>query len=110
MTIPSGNKLRGIARIDRVAAMFDVWSDGLLPFAMFRIKVIERGENNFLGVLNVSVQNPKTGDPEYTSGLGKTVDEALLDALESFWREVRQNLDENQLTAANFIWSESTDF
>jgi hypothetical protein len=102
--------MKGVARIDRVAAVFDIWSDGSLPFAKFKIKVIERGQNDYLGVPNIAIRNPLTGDPEYTSGLGKTIEDALVDTIRFFSREVAQNTGGKELTIADFIWSDFADF
>ena len=51
-----------------------------MPFASFKVKVIERDDGSFVGVPNVAIRSPE-GTPEWTSGLGDTVEEALADAL-----------------------------
>jgi hypothetical protein len=67
-------RIDGITRIDRVAGVFEIWPrDSDFPFAKFKVKVLERGGGDFLGVPNLAVRNADTGEPEYTSGLGKTV-------------------------------------
>jgi hypothetical protein len=106
----SNIKMIGVARIDRVAAIFDVWSDGKLPFAKFKVKIVERSGDSFLGVPNVAIRNPQTGEPEYTSGLGKTVEDALADTLIYFVREVEQCTAQRELTEDDFVWSASEDF
>jgi len=102
--------MRGVARIDRVAAVFEVWSDGTFPFAKFKVKVVERSGDGFLGIPNVAIRNQETGEPEYTSGLGKTIEEALLDTLTYFAREVEQNTGRRELSNTDFIWSAFEDF
>lgn len=104
-------KIEGIARIDRISAVFEVWPEGnAVPFAKFKVKVIERAGGDFLGVPNVAVRNPATGHPEYTSGLGKTVEEALADAIKYFLKEIKQNTPAHDLSEADFVWSASEDF
>ena len=103
-------KMRGIARIDRVAAVFDVWSDGVLPFAKFKIKIVERSGSSFLGVPNLAIRNLQTGEPEYASGLGKTIEEALTDTLFYFVKEIEQHAAQRELSVDDFVWSAVEDF
>jgi hypothetical protein len=107
---PCETKFRGIARIDRVTAIFEVWSDGFFPFAKFKVKIVERSDRSFLGVPNVAIRNASTGEPEYISGLGKTADEAMVDTLQRFVKEVEGNLPAKELSEADFVWSACEDF
>jgi hypothetical protein len=99
--------IEGLGPVERVAAMFQVgppltW----LPFAAFKVKVIERAGDTFLGVPNVAVL-AADGSPHWVSGLGDTAEEALEDALNHFVRSLdgRQDLPEDA-----FVWSDPHDF
>ena|SRR5579872_2448577 len=100
----------GVGRIDRIAAEFQIWTGNKLPFASFRIKVIERHGIGFLGVPNVNVKNSITGMPEWTSGLGETIDGALQDTLISFFLEIKTHYPEAGGTEDNFVWADPDDF
>jgi hypothetical protein len=103
-------RVDGVIRIDRVAAVFDVWVGANLPFPEFKVKIIERFGKGFLGLPNVAVRNPKTGNPECISGLGETIEDALSDTLASFFREIESNRPEHALTDDDFAWSAAEDF
>jgi hypothetical protein len=104
-------RIDGITRIDRVAGVFEIWPrDSDFPFAKFKVKVLERGGGDFLGVPNLAVRNADTGEPEYTSGLGKTVEAALADAVKYFLRSVKQHNPAAGLSEADFVWSACEDF
>jgi len=104
-------QVKGIVRIDRLAGIFEVWPDeGDFPFAKFKIKVIERAGGDFLGVPNLAVRNSTTGDPEYISGLGQSIEGALVDTIKYFFREVKQHTPAKGLAEADFVWSACEDF
>ena len=99
-------RIPGIARIDRVVAEFDVWTDGMtLPFAKFKVKIVERTDD-FLGVVNVAIKNQVTGYPEWIGGNGWSVEEALEDAIRYFLREVEKYAPPRPLTDEDFEWSD----
>ena len=102
--------IAGIARIDRVVGVFEVWSDGTLPFAKFKVKVLERAGGEFLGTPNVAVRNLTTGEPEYVSGLGRTSEDALTEAIKYFLEEARDHSPPTGLTETCFVWSAAEDF
>jgi hypothetical protein len=91
----------------RVAATFQIgppleW----LPFPSFKVKVLERGDDSFLGVPNVSAK-ALDGSPQWTSGLGNTVEQALEDTLNYF---VKSLDDRRDLPEAAFIWTDPEQF
>lgn len=102
--------MEGVARIDRVAALFEAWTDDSFPFAKFKIKVLERRANDLLAVSNVLVRNITSGEPEYVSGLGSSVEEAVSDLLTRFMAGVRENTPPTGLTEDDFEWSAYEDF
>ena len=100
----------GIRRIDRVVAELDVWLDHSFPFARIKVKVIERGRDDFLAVANVSVRNLTSREREYISGLAGTSDDAVRDLLTRFVAGVRDNTPAGGLSEADFEWSAPEDF
>lgn len=101
----------GIVRIDKVAALLDVWLDpNLFPFPKLRVKVLERSSNDFLAVTNVLPRDPKTGELGYVSGLGGSIDESVDDLLCRFVADVRKYSETRTMTAADFEWSAAEDF
>jgi hypothetical protein len=101
---------KGVIGIDRVAEVFEIWTDERLPFAKFKIKVLERKNGGFLGVPNVAVRNPVTGEPEWISGLGLTISEALADTLKSFFSEIDGHASQAMFDDCAFAWSDPEEF
>jgi hypothetical protein len=106
----SNTTVPGAIRIDRVATVFEVWADQRLPFAKFRVKILERSPNDFVGVADVAIRNPRTRNAEFTSGLGHTIEETLKDTLNYFFREIENNKPDRDLTEDDFVWSAPEDF
>jgi hypothetical protein len=100
----------GVRRIDRVVAQFEVWLDETFPFAKTKVKVLERSPGDFLAVPNLAVRNLTSREPEYISGLGSTVEEAVNDLLVRFVSGVRKHSPISGLTESNFEWSAPEDF
>lgn len=100
-------KIDGLGPIARVAAVFEIGPPlELLPFAKFKVKIIERDDGSFLGVPNVA----KVGldwQPEWIGGLGASVEEALEDALRNFVQSLGNRTD---LAEDSFAWAEPEDF
>jgi hypothetical protein len=99
---------RGYTVVSRVAAMFEIGPPlpDPLPFASFRVKVLERNSGSFSAHLNVAVRGAD-GYPDCYAGLGDTPDDALADALDYFWRAVEcsgANRDED------FVWADSPEW
>jgi hypothetical protein len=103
-------KVAGIGRIDRVVATFEVWSDGSLPFAKFKIKIVERIGGDFAGFANVAIRGSVTGDPEWVAGLGDSAEQALRDTLDYFFKEIEQHAENRSLTSDDFEWADPADF
>ncbi len=110
--------MRGIIRIDRVVANFEVWPDGQFPFAKFKVKILSRLEadsseslpGNFLAVPNVAIRSIIDNEADYTSGIGNTVQEALSDLLVRFIEQAQENIPANGFKDSDFVWSECEDF
>ncbi len=100
----------GVIRIDKVVVYLEVWFDGTFPFAKMKVKVLDRSKGDYLAVPNLAFRNPVSGAPEYTSGLGNTIEEAVDDLLVRFVSEVRSCKSGDELTDADFEWSAPEDF
>jgi len=109
MTQPD-DEIEAVVRIDRVAEVFEIWPAGEFPLAKFKVKVLQREGAQFLGVPNIAIKSPVTGEPEWTSGLGDSIEEALDDALRYFFREVQDSCYDRPLTEDDFCWASSEDF
>jgi hypothetical protein len=100
----------GVMRIDKVVAMLEVWLDATFPFAKIKVKVVDRSKGGLIAVPNLAFRNPRSGEPEYTSGLGDTAEEAVNDLLVRFVSEVRSQKPSHELTEEDFEWSAPEDF
>jgi len=99
-----------VVQISRVAAVFEVWVEQDIPIAAFKVKVLERQTGDFLAVPNIAVRNAGTRQPEWTSGLGASIEEALVDALKYFFMEIGQNMPARPLAEEDFMWADSGEF
>ncbi len=97
--------LHGGASISRVANIYEL-RDFRIPSTIYRVKVLERGSGDFLALPNVVVKN-KSGDPEWTAGLGRTELEALQDIID---RMDESLMSAERLTSEDFEWSDPRDF
>lgn len=99
--------IKGISKIEKVVAEFYIWSFEKIPYGKFKVKIIENKRGSFIGIPNIAMKNQIDGAPEWISGRGSTVDEALEDTLKCFMEIIaeRKNLDKE-----DFQWSYSEDF
>ncbi|MBG9790326.1 hypothetical protein P4V47_25895 [Brevibacillus laterosporus] len=99
--------ITGVNTIDRVVAEFHVWATGKIPYGKFKVKILENKRGGFVGVPNLAVKNETDGTPDYISGLGSSIEEALEDTIKYFFQtlEGRENLSED-----DFEWSDPHDF
>src|ERR1700722_6479784 len=102
--------MNDIMRIDRVAGEFEVWLGEIFPFPKMKVKVLEQQGAGFLAVTNLHVLNKTSRDPEYMSGLGSNLDDALDDLITRFLDIVRENMPATGLSESDFIWSAAEDF
>jgi hypothetical protein len=100
-------KVEGLGPVSRVAAVFEIGPPlAWLPFAKFKIKVLEKSDGFFLAIPNVCVKG-LDGSPDWSSGLGSTVEAALEDALNYF---VMSLDDHRDLPEKAFMWADPDDF
>ena len=97
-------------RIDKVVAQFEVWPGETLPFAKFKVKVLERSPTDYLAVTNVTALNHASREPEYISGLGDSAEEAVEDLLIRFMAGIREQVPAAGLSETDFVWSSYVDF
>lgn len=103
-------EVEGVKKIYRIADIFEIWPGDELPMAKFKVKVLERPGEQYLGVPNIAIRNPETGEPEWTGGLGDTVQAAVEDAIRYIFLEIKTNKYERQLTCDDFCWADPDDF
>ena len=101
--------IAGILKIDRLVAEFQVECPDL-PNRYLRVKIFERANGNYNGRTNVCIKS-LTGDSEWISGLGKSIDEALEDTLLQFMRSIEiYRGDRSIFQEPDFEWAACEDF
>jgi hypothetical protein len=102
-----GTRVEGLFVCERVVAVLHV-SDSLtrLPFARFKVKVLERPDGTFFACPNVAIRGV-TGDAEWIGGLGDSIDEAVADCLRYFYGTWAER---SELVESDFVWSDPQDF
>jgi hypothetical protein len=68
------------------------------------MKDVHRGCGDYQAVANTVVRNVNSGEGEYTCGLGRTPDEALLNGLANLCSEVDKQGREKRLTEQDFVF------
>jgi len=100
-------RIDSISKIEKVVAEFNVWSIEKIPYGKFRVKIIENTKGGYIGIPNIAVKNEVDGSPEWISGLGISIEEALADTIKYFMETIstRTNLEED-----DFEWASPEDF
>jgi hypothetical protein len=99
-------KIDHINLIEKLVAEFNVCAIQIVPYGKFKVRVFEHPDGSFTGYPNIAVKNAQ-GSPDWMSGWGKTVDEALEDTIRQFLMTVGGRLD---LPAEAFEYSDPHDF
>ena len=94
-----------LVRAEKVVVIFYVGTHGELPFPQFRLTVVETTGGTFRATPNVVVRNSNTQCNEYVCGIGVTVEEAVVTALEAFYEEVRRQSCNKELEESDFVWN-----
>ena len=97
--------LHGAARIRKVVGVFEISENTRVPYGKFKIKVLEDSLGGYLAFPNLAYL--KDGEPDWTSGLGETIETALQDALFNFMESLPKP---NQCSLDYFEWSAPEDF
>lgn len=90
-----------------VVGFFDVATHSRLPFACFTLKVIDIGNGEFQSSPNVFVVNSVTKCIEYVCGIGSTVEDSLVSAVNMLMSEVEKqeaNKPNQDLDESDFVW------
>ena len=99
-------RVEGLGPVSREVAVFQVGPPlARLPFASFKVKIIERDNQSFLAIPNVARRLPD-GSPDWTAGLGNSIDEALEDALRYFAESIGDGSD----SLEDYEWAAVEDF
>ncbi|WP_054950184.1 hypothetical protein [Numidum massiliense] len=99
--------VKGIARVERCVAEFDVWELQKTPFSKFKVKIIESTDGIFTGYTNLILKNLEDGSPDGEAGHGATVEEALENTLKYFMEMLNER---QELTEDDFEWADPDDF
>jgi hypothetical protein len=92
--------------IESVVATYEISVlEEALPFARFTIRVVHRAVGDYQASPNAHVRNVKSGDVEYTCGLGVSIGEAVQDAIKQFLGEVEKQSQIRVLGECDFVWT-----
>jgi hypothetical protein len=97
----------GTFRVFRVVGFFDVETHGRLPFGPFTLKIIDVDNGEFHAVPNVQVYNSATECIERVCGIGRSVEEAVISAIEMLMLEAdkqQMNKSGRDLDESDFVW------
>lgn len=94
-------KLGGISKIERVVAIFEITSEKF-PGQCAKFKILEESSGLYIGVPDIAVKDG-LGSPDWTSGFGHSIEEALEDTLQSllYTIEKQQALSEEDFERAS---------
>jgi hypothetical protein len=76
--------IKGIAKIEKCVAEFDIWELYISPYAKFKIKIFEDKDSSFTGYTNLRLID-KGGDLTGPVGYGSSIEEALEDTINQFF-------------------------
>ncbi|WP_444917901.1 hypothetical protein [Microbulbifer sp. JMSA003] len=93
--------------ISKIVAIFEVGPPLKdLEIPCLKVKILEKENGRFAGIPNMAVLG-KDNFPEWTSGFGKSPEEALIDTLEEFYKIAKEL---NKVSEEHFVYSEIGDF
>lgn len=98
--------LHGTARVRKVVGLFDVLETQKVPYGKFKVKVLEDPNGGFIAFTNIAFKG-SVGEPEWTSGIGGSVEVALEDAIKNFMETLPQP---SECKESSFEWSAPEDF
>lgn len=102
-------KIDGVNEIEKVVAEFNIHAMQKLPFFKFKVKVRESSTGGYCGSPNVAVRSQIDNEPDWTSGFGHSIAEALEDTIVYFFKTL-EGIDIDNLTEDDFVWSDIHDF
>lgn len=94
-------RLEGVAEIEREVAVYRIAPKrDDLPM-VFRVKVVERPDGSFVAYPEIALKGAD-GQPDWTSGMGPTVEQALADCVTALFETIR---GKEPLTDDSIEWS-----
>jgi len=95
-------KLKGIARIEKCVAEFDVMELNKTPYSKFKVKIYEDSTGFFRGFTNLRIKDG-TGDSSGGMGHGDTIEKALEDTIIYFLKmlDEKENWSEDDFECAD---------
>ena len=99
-------KIKGIARIEKCVAEFDVMELNHTPYSKFKVKIYEDKIGKFIGYTNLRIRD-KLGDASGGVGHGDTIEAALEDTILYFMKMLDQK---KNWTEEDFECSDPFDF
>lgn len=100
-------KMAKIAKIERVVAEFQVWSIEIFPYAKIKVKILEDSQGCYMGAPNMAAKSRRDGSPDWISGSGKSIAEALEDTIKLLLDSIAEN---GAVSENDFEWSAPEDF
>ncbi|MBP2644189.1 MAG: hypothetical protein H6Q67_2076 [Firmicutes bacterium] len=82
-------KIKGIARIEKCVAEFDIYELNKTPYAKFKVKIYADSNRRFIGYTNLRIKD-SAGDACGGVGHGNTMEEALEDTVLYFLKMLDQ--------------------
>lgn len=102
-------KIHGISSIEKCVAEFNIWDFEHIPYGKFKVKIYEDQKGIFHGYTNLAILND--GIPDYCSGTGKSIEEALDDTVRYFMDQITEHQKSNgELSEEDFEWGDPSDF
>ena len=98
--------IKGIARINKVVAEFDVYELQKTPYGKFKVKVYEQSDGSYIGYTNLQVID-STGSYYCGVGYGSTVHDTLEDTIYYFLSMLDREKIWNE---ADFMYCDPNDF
>lgn len=102
-------KLEKLSGIDKIVAEFTVWMEEILPSGKVKIKIYENQNSTYIGTTDLMIKRKFDGHPQYATGAGETVDEALEDKIHYFNSMLKKD-GLNELTEDDIEYAEYPDF
>lgn len=102
-------KLEKVSKIEKTVAEFAVWMVGVVPYAKMKVKIYESQDGTYTGRTDLMIKRKLDGHPQYATGAGETIDEALEDTIHYFNSMLKED-GLNELTEDDIEYAEYPDF
>jgi len=99
--------IKGIVNIEKLVAEFHLFDVGITPYGKVKVKIFEKRNGTFEGVINLRLKSLLDGQPEGMIGIGNTVTDALEDTVEHFLNSIRER---NNLSEDDYEYIDPDDF